>query len=358
MSNRTVRIASIPGDGIGMEVLPPTLPIVEAAARLSSLDIEWVPLDWNSEQYLQTGAYIPEGGLDLLRTCDAIYFGAVGDPRVPDHESLWGLLLTMRQQFGQSLNVRPIKRVPVRSPLASEQDFDILLVRENVEGEYTPIGGRMPLTGGNQVAMQVSVFSKFGTESVARFAFEQARRRRSAVTAATKSNAQRHTMTFWEDVIRGVAQDYPDVSLRFSHVDALAAEFVLKPWTLDVVIGSNLFADILADIGAAIMGSIGIAASANIDPTRSAPSMFEPVHGSAPDIVGRQLANPTGQLLTAAMMLDHLEAPVSAAALREAVIDALEDPSNHTADVGGSAATSALLESVRRRLETLTPGIG
>jgi tartrate dehydrogenase/decarboxylase/D-malate dehydrogenase len=352
--SREVKVAAIAGDGIGKEVLPPSLALVDAAAKVSDLSITWDLIDWSSDTFLKTGKYIPEGGMERLMACEAIYFGAVGDPRVADHESLWGLLLSMRQNFQQNVNVRPIKRLPVPSPLASPLDFDILLVRENVEGEYTPIGGQMRLTGGNQVAMQVSVFSKFATEAVAHYAFQQARLRKSSVCAATKSNALAHSMTFWEDVIREVATQYPDVSLRFSHIDALAAEFILRPWNLDVVVGSNLFADVLADIGAAIMGSIGVAASGNINPERTMPSLFEPVHGSAPDIVNRGIANPTGQLLTAAMMLDHLGAPEGAELLRSSVVQTLANPKFHTGDVGGTATTSEVFAEVARRMAPLT----
>ena len=345
-----VKIAAIPGDGIGREVLPPTKPLVERAAAISGLTIEWLDLDWSSDTYLKTGKYIPEDGVEILMDCDAIYFGAVGDSRVPDHESLWGLLLFMRQRFQQSLNIRPIKRLPIPGPLASDRDFDILLVRENIEGEYTPIGGQMALYGGNEVAMQVSVFSKFCTEAIARYAFEQARDRRSDVCIATKSNALAHSMTFWERHIREVAKEFPDVTYRFAHVDALAAEFILRPWNLDVVLGTNLFADVLADIGAAIMGSIGVAASGNVNPSRSMPSLFEPVHGSAPDIVGKGIANPTGQLLTAAMMLDHLGAVEGAKVLREAVVRTLGDPAFHTGDVAGTAGTLDVVAEVERHM--------
>lgn len=347
---RRVRVAAIAGDGIGQEVLPPTIPLIDAAAALDDLEIDWLHLDWSTDSYLRDGVYIPVGGMDLLRSCQAIYFGAVGDPRVPDQESLWGLLLTLRQQFAQSVNLRPIQRLATPSPLRSNAEFDILLVRENVEGEYTSIGGRMSLASGDDIAMQVSVFSRHESLAVARCAFERARVRRKSVVAATKSNALVHTMVFWEEAVREVAEEFPDISLRFCHVDALAAEFLLKPEKLDVVVASNLFADILADIGAAIMGSIGLAPSANIDPTSTAPSLFEPVHGSAPDIAGKGIANPTGQLLTGAMLLEFLGAGRGASSLRLAVSKALGDPAFHTRDVGGSASTGDVVREVGRQL--------
>lgn len=348
---RHFTIASIPGDGIGLEIMPGVLDLIDRAAALHEVAVTWLPLDWGSDRYLSTGSYMPDGWQQTLRDTDAIFLGAVGDPRVADHISLGELLLAIRRGFRQSINMRPIMSLPaVAGPLRSEQPFDVLIVRENNEGEYTEIGGSLYPATADEVVVQSAVFTRKGTESVLRFAFEQARKRRSDVVSATKSNGLVFSMPFWDRVAREVAADYPDVRFREIHIDALSARLVLRPWDFDVIVASNLFGDILSDLGAALMGSIGLAASANINLHSDAPSMFEPVHGSAPDIAGHGIANPIGQVLTAAMMFDFLgEAPL-AATLRDAVRASVLEASGRTPDIGGTATTAQALVAMNDAL--------
>src|SRR6266540_2543801 len=295
---REHRIAAIPGDGIGPEVIGAGLEVLRALAAGDGgfrLRVETFP--WSSETFLRDGRYVPEGGLERLRGFDAIFFGAVGSRDVPDHVSLWGLRLAICQGFDQYANVRPVRVLPgVRSPLrdATPERMDWVVVRENTEGEYAGIGGRnLSARGpGKAIAIQAGLFTEEGCERIMRYAFDLALKRRRKVTSVTKSNAQQYGMTLWDEVFSAVAADYPSVVTESWLVDAMAARFVLKPETLDVVVASNLFADILSDLGSALAGSLGIAASANLDPERRKPSMFEPVHGSAPDIAGKGIANP------------------------------------------------------------------
>ncbi|HYH28919.1 MAG TPA: isocitrate/isopropylmalate family dehydrogenase, partial [Pseudonocardia sp.] len=297
---RTYRIATIPGDGVGREVVDAGRAVLDAAAHVfgDEFRFEWTEFPWGSDHFGQTGRMMPEDGLETLTGFDAIYFGAVGWPGVPDHVSLWGLRLAICQGFDQWANVRPVVFHPgVTSPLrtADAADLDWVVVRENSEGEYAGFGGRN-LAGrgpGNEVALQTALFTEKGCERIMRFAFDLARTRpRKKVSSVTKSNAQQYGMVLWDDTFRRVAAEYPDVETEQWLVDAMAARFVLRPETLEVVVGSNLFGDILSDLGSALAGSMGIAASANIDPERRRPSMFEPVHGSAPDIAGQGIANP------------------------------------------------------------------
>jgi tartrate dehydrogenase/decarboxylase/D-malate dehydrogenase len=297
---------------------------------------------------------MPQDWHQTLGRTDAIFLGAVGDPRVPDHISLGDLLLAIRRGFRQSVNMRPIMSLPgVVGPLRTETPFDLLIVRENNEGEYTEIGGSLYFGTDDEVVVQSAVFTRKGTESVLRFAFEQARKRRSDVVSATKSNGLVFSMPFWDRVAREVATDYPDVRFREIHIDALSARLVLFPEDFDVIVASNLFGDILSDLGAALMGSIGLAASANMNLHGDAPSMFEPVHGSAPDIAGKGIANPVGQVLTAAMMFDGLTQPDIANDLRGSVRAAVSDLMGRTPDIGGSASTTQAIDRISDELDAL-----
>lgn len=299
----THRIALIPGDGIGVAVTEAALQVAAKACP----GLQTVTFPWSCDHYLQTGRMMPEDGLDTLRGFDAIFLGAVGWPaKVPDAVSLHGLLLPIRKAFVQYANIRPHRLLPgVQGPLRRES-FDILCIRENTEGEYSGAGGRVHVGTADEVAVETAIFTRTGVERILRFAFDQARRRRGKLASVTKSNAQKFSMVFWDEMTARVAADYPDVAVTSYHVDAICARMVMAPESLDVVVASNLFGDILTDLGAAIQGGLGYAASANINPDRSAPSMFEPVHGSAPDIAHLGIANPIAAIWSAAMMLDHL----------------------------------------------------
>lgn len=300
---KTHRIALIPGDGIGPAVTDAAMQVVAKAC--SGVETETFP--WSCDYYLQTGRMMPEDGLQTLRGFDAIFLGAVGWPaKVPDAVSLHGLLLPIRKAFVQYANIRPHRLLPgVQGPLRKE-GFDILCIRENTEGEYSGVGGRVHVGTPDEVAVETAIFTRVGVDRILRFAFEQARKRRGKLASVTKSNAQKHSMVFWDEMTARVAADYPDVEVTPYHVDAICARMVMAPESLDVVVASNLFGDILTDLGAAIQGGLGFAASANINPEKSAPSMFEPVHGSAPDIAHLGIANPIAAIWSAAMLLDHL----------------------------------------------------
>lgn len=312
----THRIALIPGDGIG-------IPVSEAAVRVLSASgaaLEAVSFPWSCEHYLQHGAMMPEDGIETLRGFDAIFLGAVGWPaRVPDSVSLHGLLLPIRKAFAQYANIRPHRLLPgVEGPLKT-REFDILCIRENTEGEYSGAGGRVHQGTPDEVAVETSIFTRAGVERILRFGFEQAQGRRGKLASVTKSNAQRHSMVFWDEVTDQLAAEYPDVAVTRYHIDAMCARMVMAPESLDVVVASNLFGDILTDLGAAIQGGLGFAASANIDPSRKNPSMFEPVHGSAPDIADKGIANPMAAFWSAAMMLEHLGETAPAARIMTAL---------------------------------------
>jgi len=355
MNDRTVdpaerrRIAVIAGDGIGREVVPIALDIVRAAAR-DDVTLDTVELPWSCDFYLETGAMMPADGLETLRGFDAIFLGAVGDPaRVPDTVSLWGLLLRIRKGFGLAVNVRPARFLTgMPTPLRDPGAFDVVVVRENTEGEYSDVGGRVH-EGDRQMAIQVNVFTRIGTERVVRYAMELARTRDRRVTSATKSNGIVHAMPFWDEVVRDVAADYPDVTVESMHLDALLARLVREPARFDVIVGSNLFGDLLTDLTGALMGSIGIGPSANIDPTGTNPGLFEPVHGSAPDIAGQGIANPIGQVWTGALMLRHLGFPAAAARLETAIGEVIE-AGELTPDMGGSLTTTQVGERLLDRL--------
>jgi tartrate dehydrogenase/decarboxylase/D-malate dehydrogenase len=339
------RIAAIPGDGIGPEVIESARAVLDAVTARHGIALEYETLDWSCRRYTEQGAMMPPDGIDVLRGFDAVLLGAVGWPGVPDHVSLWGLLIPIRRAFRQYVNLRPIRVFPgMASPLRSADDVDFVVVRENVEGEYSEIGGRIHSGFPDEAAVQESVFTRAGVTRIADYAFELAGRRRGYVTSATKSNGIVHTMPFWDEVVAERAAEHPNVRWDSEHIDALAAKFVLQPQRFDVVVASNLFGDILSDLAAAVAGSIGIAPSANLDPTRDHPSMFEPVHGSAPDIAGQGVANPIGAVWSAVLMLDHLGHPAAAAEVMAAIEAVLADPATRTGDLGGSASTAEVTE--------------
>ncbi len=339
------RIAVIPGDGIGVEVIASARQVLDAACARHGVELSYDEFDWSCRRYAEQGAMMPPDGIEMLRKYDAILLGAVGWPGVPDHVSLWGLLIPIRRSFRQYVNLRPIRVFDgVASPLRAAEpgSVDFVVVRENVEGEYSEIGGRLNRGFPEELAVQESVFTRAGVSRIADFAFELARSRRSYVTSATKSNGIVHTLPFWDEVVAERAGHFPGVRWDQEHVDALAAKFVLDPGRFDVVVASNLFGDILSDLAAAVAGSIGIAPSANLDPTRTYPSMFEPVHGSAPDIAGRGVANPLGAVWSAVLMLEHLGHDAPARDVFAAMEASLRGPATRTRDLGGTADTAAV----------------
>jgi tartrate dehydrogenase/decarboxylase/D-malate dehydrogenase len=345
---RTYRIAAIPGDGIGIEVIAAGLKALEVlAARDKSFRLEVEHFPWSSEYYLKNGYYIPEGGLEKLKTFDAIFFGAVGAPNVPDHVSLWGLRLPICQGFDQYANVRPARVLPgITSPLRDGEQIDWVIIRENSEGEYSGSGGRAHRGLPEEVATEVSIFTRTGVERIHRFAFELARTRpRKHLTLVTKSNAQRHGMVMWDEIFFEVAKSYPDIETQRILVDAVTTLMVGRPASLDTVVATNLHADILSDLAAALSGSLGIAPTANLNPERRFPSMFEPIHGSAFDITGKGIANPVATFWTASMMLEHLGEKEPAARMMKA-IEAVTARKLHTPDLGGEATTEIVTEAV------------
>jgi tartrate dehydrogenase/decarboxylase/D-malate dehydrogenase len=351
--SRTHRIALIGGDGIGPEVIESGLEVLVAAGEQFGFSLETNELGWNSRRFLDEGAMMPPDWFEVLSGYDAIYLGAVGSPEVPDHETLWGLLLPIRQRFDQYVNLRPVRLMDgVDSPLrdVSREDIDMLCVRENSEGEYSGVGGRVHDGMDHEVATQVDVFTRKGVERIVRYAFEQAASRRGHLTSVTKSNAGRHAFVFWDDVVKEVAGDYPDVQVDHVLVDAAAAFFISRPERFDVVVGSNLFMDVLTDVGAAIQGGMGFSASANINPDADVPAMFEPVHGSAPDITGRGIANPTAAIWAGSMMLDHLGETEAARAVSSALEAVLGERRVRTADLGGSSTTAEFASAVASRI--------
>ncbi|MGK2927732.1 MAG: tartrate dehydrogenase [Lysobacterales bacterium] len=337
------RIAVIAGDGIGKEVMPEGIRAMDAAGTRFGVSFDWTEFDWSCETYHKTGRMMPENGIEQLGEFDAIYLGAVGYPGVPDHVSLWGLLIPIRRGFDQYVNLRPCKLMagvpcPLNAKLA--KDIDFWVVRENVEGEYSEIGGRIFEGTERETVSQQSVMTRIGVDRVLRYAFELAQTRpRGKVTSATKSNGIVYTMPFWDERFRLMKEQYPNVDTDQYHIDILTAWFVRDPQRFDVVVGSNLFGDILSDLGPAVCGSIGIAPSANINPEKLYPSMFEPVHGSAPDIAGQGIANPIGQIWAGAMMLNHLGHAEAGEAVERAIEKVLADGGPRTADLGGNAST-------------------
>ena len=346
---KTYRIAAIPGDGIGTEVIPAGIELLSRAA--DGFRLEFEHFDWSSQRFQQTGQYIPQGGLERLKAFDAIFFGAVGAPDVPDHLSLWGLRLPICQGFDQYANVRPARLLPgIKSPLERGRDIDWVIVRENTEGEYSGAGGRVHAGLPNEVAMEVSTFTRSGVERIHRFAFELARKRpKKLLTLVTKSNAQRHGMVLWDEIFYAVAKDFPEVKTDRVLVDAMTTRMVLNPAAIDTVVASNLHADILSDLAAALSGSLGIAPTANLNPERRFPSMFEPIHGSAFDITGKGVANPIATFWTASLMLEHLgEAPAAARIMK--AIERVTAEKILTPDLGGSARTRDVTQAVIQAL--------
>ncbi|WP_322895499.1 MULTISPECIES: tartrate dehydrogenase [unclassified Yoonia] len=343
MSNK-YRIAVIAGDGIGTEVMPEGIRVLEAAAKRYKLDLHFDHFDFSScDYYEKHGKMLPDDWKTQIGGHDAIFFGAVGMPdQVPDHISLWGSLLQFRREFDQYVSLRPARLMPgVKSPLAGRGpgDIDMMIVRENTEGEYSSIGGKMFPGTDREIVMQETVMTRVGVDRILRYAFELAQKRSGKLTSATKSNGISITMPYWDERVVEIAKDYADVSVDKYHIDILTALFVLRPNTFDVVVASNLFGDILSDLGPACTGTIGIAPSGNINPERLFPSLFEPVHGSAPDIAGQGIANPIGQIWAASMMLDHLGQPEAAAGIVSAIEKVLSEPDLRTRDLGGTANT-------------------
>ena len=346
---KTYRIASIPGDGIGNEVIPAGIEVLEKVA--DGFRVDFKHFDWSSERFKKTGAYIPDGGLDELKKYDAILFGAVGAPDVPDHVSLWGLRLPICQGFDQYANVRPSRLLPgVESPVKNAAEIDWVIIRENTEGEYSGSGGRVHKGLPEEIATETSVFTRSGVERIHRFAFELARKRpRKHLTLVTKSNAQRHGMVLWDEILYVVAAGFSVVKPDRILVDAATTRMVLKPAAIDVMVASNLHADILSDLAAALSGSLGIAPTANLNPQRKFPSMFEPIHGSAFDITGKGIANPIATFWTASMMLEHLGEPKAAARLMKA-IEGVTAEGILTPDLGGMARTRDVTRAVCQQL--------
>ncbi len=357
---RVLSIATIAGDGIGQEVVPAAKRVLAKLSEVHSLRFAFNDFDWGSEYFFRHGKMMPPNALELLQPHDAILLGAVGHPDIPDNITLNGLLLPIRRGFDQYANVRPaVLYRGVESPLKGYQpgDIDMVVVRENTEGEYAQIGGFLYHHRPQEVAIQTSVFTRHGTERVIRYAFELARRRnkKKRVASITKSNAQGYSMVLWDRTFQAVASEYSDIETESLLVDAAAMNFVRRPAGFDVVVASNLFGDILSDLSAIVTGSIGLAASANLDPLRRYPSLFEPVHGSAPDIAGKGIANPMATMLSAAMMLEHLELHDAARSLETAVLEVLADGKVRTPDLGGTSSTSEVTEAVLARLGPAVP---
>jgi len=348
------KIAVIPGDGIGKEVMPTGLRVLQEVADEHDFKLSFTNYPWSCETYHETGRMMPDDGIEQLRDSDAIYLGAVGFPGVPDHISLWGLLIPIRRSFDQYINLRPIRLLKgVNSPLAGRtaEDIDFYVVRENSEGEYSSIGGRQNEGTPFETVVKTDVFTRRGVDRVMKYAFELAMTRdKKHLTSATKSNGVLHTMPFWDERFADLSKQYPDIHVDQYHIDILAANFVLHPNWFDVVVGSNLFGDILSDLGPAIAGTIGIAPSANINPEGDYPSMFEPVHGSAPDIAGKGIANPIGQIWSGAMMLEHLGEKEAADRIVKAIEQVLQNKNSLTPDMGGNATTESLAAAIVKAL--------
>lgn len=356
MTARKYQIASLPGDGIGKEVLPVGEQVVNSLAQKFGFDVTWKPYDWSCERYAKLGSMMPDDAIDQLKDNDAIFLGACGFPGVDDHVSLWGMLIPMRRELDLYINLRPVKLLAgVSSPLAnrSPEDIDFIIVRENVEGEYSEIGGRMFAGTDKEMVSQQSIFTRQGVDRVMDYAFELAKTRtRKKVTSATKSNGIIHTMPYWDERFAEAAKRHPGVETDQYHIDILTAHFVQHPDWFDVVVGSNLFGDILSDLGPALAGSIGIAPGANINPDGKYPSLFEPVHGSAPDIAGQGIANPIAMVWTAAMMLEHLKETEAAQMVERAIAEVVANPATRTKDLGGNANTKGCADALIAAIES------
>lgn len=355
---KTYKIAVIEGDGIGREVVPEGIRVLEAVGRRFDFSFSWEHFEWGCEYYLKTGRMMPPDGLERLRPFDAIYLGAVGYPGVPDHVSLWGLLIPIRRGFKEWVVLRPARLLEgVTSPLAGRKagDIDFVVVRENSEGEYSEVGGRVNRNTESDMAIQEVIFSRPAVDRILTYAFELARKRKQHVTSATKSNGIVYVMPFWDERFAAISKNYPDVKADQYHIDILTAHFVAHPDWFDVVVGSNLFGDILSDLGAAVVGSMGLAPSANINPEREYPSTFEPVHGSAPDIAGQGIANPIAQIWSGAMMLDHLGEKKAAEAVEQAIFKVLASSKVRTRDIGGKASTREMGDAMVAEVGAAVP---
>lgn len=346
---KAYKIAVIEGDGIGREVVPEGVRVLEAVAHRFDLSFSWQHFDWSCERYAKTGRMMPEDGLEQLRPFDAIYLGAIGYPGVPDHVSLWGLLIPIRRGFKQYVNLRPVRLLEgITSPLSGRKpgEIDFVIVRENSEGEYSEVGGRLNRNTEDDIAIQQSIFTRRACDRIIRYAFELARTRKRHVTSATKSNGIVFSMPFWDERFAAISKEYPGMKTDQFHIDILTAHLVAHPDWFDVVVGSNLFGDILSDLGAAVVGSMGLAPAANLNPEREYPSLFEPVHGSAPDIAGKGIANPVAQIWTGAMMLRHLGEEQAAHAVEQAIFKVLASSRVRTRDIGGKASTREMGEVI------------
>jgi tartrate dehydrogenase/decarboxylase/D-malate dehydrogenase len=351
------KIALIPGDGIGKEVLPEGVRVLEAAARRFNFQLEFTEYDWSCDRYAKTGKMMPDDGMETLKQYESIFLGAVGWPGVSDHVSLWGLLIPIRREFDEYVNLRPVRLFEgVPSPLANRKpsEIDFWVVRENTEGEYSSIGGRMFQGTDDEMAIQQAIFTRKGVDRVLKFAFDFASTtKKKHVTSATKSNGIIHTMPFWDERFAEMRKKYPNIKADQYHIDILTAHFVRNPDWFDVVVGSNLFGDILSDLGPALTGSIGVAPSGNINPERKFPSMFEPVHGSAPDIAGKWIANPIGQIWSGAMMVRHLGYPDAAEAIERAIAASLVEGGPRTKDLGGNGDTKTVGAAIAELVKTV-----
>ena len=342
-------IAAIPGDGIGNEVVPAAVRVLDHAAASCGVVIEWRWFDWGCDYYVEHGSMMPESGISELSTVDSIFLGAVGRPDVPDHMSLWGLLIPIRREFDQYINLRPARLFDGITPKVSlplGTTIDLVIVRENTEGEYSEIGGRFARGTDQEFALQENIFTRRGVTRVSQYALQLAQDRRKNLVSATKSNGILHTMPFWDEVVDSVVSKAPEVTFRKVLIDALSAEIIENPQRFDVIVASNLFGDILSDIAAAMVGSLGIAPSGNINPERTSPSMFEPVHGSAPDIAGKGIANPIAAVWSGAMMMEHLGYRQVSESIMSAIETSLKNPGTRTADLGGSANTASVTQAL------------
>ena len=349
----TYQIATIPGDGIGKEVIPESLKVLDIVAVKCGFQLKYKNYDYSCEYFKEYGKMMPEDGLDRLRDSDGIFLGAVGYPGVPDHVSLWGLLIPIRRNFQQYVNLRPVRLLKgIESPLKNPGGIDFYIVRENNEGEYSSIGGRLNDGSPDELVVQETIFTRKGVDRVMKYAFELASKRRKKLTSATKSNGIMHTMPYWDERFKEMGKKFPKVSTDQFHIDILAANFVQKPDNFDVVVASNLFGDILSDLGPAVVGGMGIAPGGNINPEKEFPSMFEPVHGSAPDIAGKKIANPIACIWTASMMLDHLGEKEGSNLIMNAIEETISNGNVLTKDLGGNSnteeVTNAIIEKIKK----------
>ena len=347
------RVAVIPGDGVGPEVVAAAVPVLRSALAAEAVELQVLELDWGGERYLREGAAMPADGAEVVRTTDAVLFGAVGRPDVPDHELVWGLIIGLRQQLDLAVNIRPVRAFAgVPGPVRGAESTDLVIVRENTEGEYVGAGGLAHAGTGHDIGLEVAVHSRRVIERAAHHAFGLAMRRSRRLCLVTKSNAMRHGYPLWDRVVREVAEQYPEVDLEIALVDALAARMIQAPTSLDVLLASNLFGDILSDLAAVLAGGMGMAPSANVLPGGQVPGIYEPVHGSAPDIAGKGIANPVACLLSGAMLLEDLGHLAAAGRVRTAIAAALTDPDHHTPDLGGTATTDDLASAVMQQMES------